>query len=193
MKWDQRALGACAAATVIAVMTPTAHAALTNGGFESGDFTGWTQTGDSSFSGVGSFAASAGSFGAFFGPTAAGGISQTFATNANTTYNVSFSLSLLDSSQPNSFSWTWNGVAQSLSFNNAAAFGYRDVSASVLSTGALSTLAFTFVDPQSFWLLDNVSVVAAVSAVPEPPVTALLAAGMSLLIAVAKRRKNSGF
>jgi len=170
-------------------MTPAAHADLTNGGFESGDFTGWTQTGDTSFSGVGSFAASAGSFGAFFGPTAAGGISQTFATVPNTTYDVSFSLSLIDSSQPNSFSWTWNGVAQSLSFTNAAGFAYRDLSASVLSTGASSTLAFTFVDPQSFWLLDNVSV--SVAAVPEPPVTALLAAGLSLLLAAAKGRKKS--
>src|SRR5947208_2151183 len=98
MKWHQRALGACAAATVFAVMTPAAHADLTNGGFESGDFTAWTQTGDTSFSGVGSFAASAGSFGAFFGPTAAGGISQTFATIPNTAYEVSFSLSLIDSS-----------------------------------------------------------------------------------------------
>jgi len=191
MKWNQRAFGACAAATMFAVMTTAAHADLTNGGFESGDFTGWTQTGDTTFSGVGTFAARTGSYGAFFGPLTTDTLSQTFATIPNTSYTVSFSLSLVDGSQPNSFSWSWNGVTQSPTLSNAAGFGYSDFTASVLSTGALSTISFAFVDPESFWYLDNVSVVANVAAVPEPPVTALLAAGISLLVGVAKRRKDS--
>jgi hypothetical protein len=187
MNWTQRGVAAWSAATVFAVMALPAHADVVNGGFETGDLSGWTQTGDTSFSGVDGSAARTGSYGAFFGPVAAGGISQSFATIANTPYRVSFSLSLLDSSQPNSFSWSWNGVSQSPSFSNAAGFGYTDISAVVMATGASSTLAFTFLDPQSFWFFDNVSV----AAVPEPPVTALLAAGLVMLLAARKGRAKS--
>jgi len=98
---------------------------------------------------------------------------------------VSFALSLADSAQPNSFSWSWNGVTQAPSFSNAAAFGYTDFSSFVSATGASSTIAFNFADPQSFWLLDNVSVT--VSAVPEMPINGLLGAGLLLMAAAAKR------
>jgi hypothetical protein len=186
MKWTHGGAVASTAATLMlfAVITLPAHADVTNGGFETGDFTGWVQTGDTSFSGVDPLAARSGSFGAFFGPTSPGGISQSFATIASTTYRVDFSLSLPDSAQPNSFAWTWNGVSQAPSLSNAAAFGFTSFSGLVLATGASSTLAFNFTNPQSFWLLDSVSV----AAVPELPVSALLGAGLLLLMKMAKRR-----
>jgi hypothetical protein len=186
MKWTREGVVTSAAATLMlfALVTLPARADVTNGGFETGDFTGWVQTGDTGFSGVDPLAARSGSFGAFFGPTAPGGISQSFATIATMTYRVDFSLSLADSSQPNSFSWAWNGVSQTPSLSNAAGFAFTSFSGLVLATGASSTLAFTFSNPQSFWLLDNISVVA----VPEPPVTALLGVGVLFLAAMAKRR-----
>jgi hypothetical protein len=181
-----RVVGSTAAA-LLTVLSLHANAQVANGGFETGDFTGWLQTGDVSFSGVDSLAANAGSFGAFFGPTAVGGISQSFATLANTTYRVSFSLALQDSSQPNSFSWSWNGVTQTPVLTNAAGFGYTAFSSSVLATGGSSTLAFNFRDPQSFWLLDNV----AVAAVPELPVNALIGAGLVLMAGAFRRRVSA--
>jgi hypothetical protein len=165
-----------------------AHADVTNGGFETGDFTGWVQTGDTGFSGVDFFSARSGTYGAFFGPTEVGGISQSFATVAATSYRVSFSLRLDDSSIPNSFSWSWNGVAQGLSFNNAAGFGYTDFSSVISATGATSTIAFNFRNPQSFWELDNVSVT--IAAVPEPETYALMLAGVGALGAIARRRRT---
>lgn len=185
MKWMHGRVVASTAAMLFALATTSAHAQVVNGGFETGTFAGWTQTGDTGFTGVDPFVARTGSFGAFFGPTAVGGISQSFATAASTVYRVSFSLSLTDSAQPNSFSWSWNGVNQAPSFSNAAAFGYTDFSSFVSATGALSTIAFNFANPQSFWLLDNVAVT--VSAIPEMPVNALLGAGLLLIAATAKQ------
>ena len=56
------------------------------------------------------------------------------------------------------------------------------------ATGASSSIAFDFRNPQSFWTLDNVAVTAAV---PEPPVTMLLGAGLLLLARSFKGRAKS--
>ena len=73
-----------AAIAASAALALPAYADVTNGGFETGDFTGWVQTGDASFTGIDTFAARSGTYGAFFGPTSVGGISQSFATVAST-------------------------------------------------------------------------------------------------------------
>jgi hypothetical protein len=63
---------------------------VTNGGFETGDFSGWTQSGNTAFTGVGSGAHS-GSWGARFGPIGSYGyISQTLATTPGWMYDLSF-------------------------------------------------------------------------------------------------------
>ena len=73
-------------------MTPITNI-VNNGGFEAGDFTGWTQSGNTGFTGVDSFAANSGNFGAFFGPVESlGYISQTLNTVAGMTYELSFFL-----------------------------------------------------------------------------------------------------
>jgi PEP-CTERM motif-containing protein len=175
------------AAAALVALAPLAHAnQVVNGGFESGDLTSWAQSGDSGFSGVDPFAAHSGSFGAFFGPEAPGRISQTFATTSGLAYKVDFWLALDDSSQPNSFFWSWNGVKQGSGLTNTTGFGYAEFSGLVSAIGSSSTLEFTFADPNSFWLLDDVSV----NAVPEPETYALFASGLLALAAVARRRRR---
>ena len=95
---------------------------------------------------------------------------------------MQFELALDDSAMPNSFSWMWNGVAQS-TLSNVSGFGYTLFTGLVTATSTTATLKFDFTDPQSFWLLDDVSV--NVVAVPEPPTFALLALG--ILVAGLKR------
>lgn len=155
---------------------------VTNGGFETGDLTDWTVSGDASFVGVTNGIANSGTYAAFFGPDPVGSIAQTFATLAGRTYQVQFELALDDSAMPNSFSWMWNGVAQS-TLSNVSGFGYTLFTGLVTATSTTATLKFDFTDPQSFWLLDDVSV--NVVAVPEPPTFALLALG--ILVAGLKR------
>jgi hypothetical protein len=160
---------------------------VVNGDFETGSLSGWTQSGNTDFSGVDPFAAHNGAFGAFFGPESAGAISQTLTTVAGVSYKVDFWLELDDSAQPNLFSWTWGGVAQSPSFTNTVAFDYKEFSAIVTATGASTALSFSFTNPQSFWLLDDVSVTAVTAPVPEPESIALMAAG--LLVLIERRRR----
>jgi hypothetical protein len=177
MDRTQRKVAAAIVLSAVAMVASPANANVVNGGFETGTFAGWTQTGDTTFSGVDPMAARTGSFGAFFGPALVGGISQSFATIAGNPYRVDFALSLIDNAQPNSFSWTWNGVIQSPNLINATAFAYTNFSLLVTASGASSSIGFNFRDPQAFWLLDNVSV----TALPEPPAVVLL--GVAFLLA----------
>src|SRR5690349_12793039 len=71
----------------------TANAQVVNGGFETGDLTGWTQFGNVGSSGVaGGAVPHSGSFGGFFGPVGShGGITQNVAgVVAGKRYDVDF-------------------------------------------------------------------------------------------------------
>lgn len=169
-----------------ALAVPAQAQTVVNGGFETGDFSGWTVSGGA-FTGVGALAAQSGAFGAYFGEASPGSsLSQTLGTVAGTVYTVSFWLQLDDGALPNSFSFGWNGVTQPLGFNDTAAFAYTHFTATVTAAGPSSTLSFSFVNPESFWLLDNV----AVTPVPEPQAWLLGSLGLVLLAArrVGRRR-----
>lgn len=175
------------AVACLAALAFTAEAnSVVNGGFETGDLTGWTAVGDTSFDGVDPFAAQSGGYGAFFGSDGASGISQSFATSAGS-YTVSFMLSLQDSATPNAFSWAWNGVTQAPAFTDAGAFGYQAFTAQVTAAAGMSTISFSFSNPQSFWLLDNVDVS---PAVPEPSTLLLLAGGLLVLARRGKAQRQ---
>jgi hypothetical protein len=175
---------------IIAVLASVALSAraqnlVTNPGFETGDFTGWTQFGDTSFTTVQNFDVHSGSFAAEFGPTASdGGITQNIATTAGQLYNVSFWLDNRDTSGNNHMSASFAGVTI-LSIVGGPTQPYTFYNMDVTATGSTSLLQFSFFNPPSWWDLDDVDVHAVV---PEPGTLGLVALGaLGLAGAVRKR------
>lgn len=172
------------------------HANLvTNGGFETGDFTGWSTFGFTlpGFDGVDGNFPQSGSFAAFFGePTAPGGISQTLATTAGKFYTISFWLANeadpLGTRIPNSFAFNWNGGAAELTLSNVLGpDGYTHYSFTLLATSALTDLTFAFLSVPAFWDFDTVSV----NLAPEPGSLALVALGGGIIAAFKRRRRQA--
>jgi len=161
---------------------------LTNGSFETGIFSGWTQFGDTSATGVvtGTYdccSPTDGEWQAVFGPVFGfGGISQAVGSAGNS-YTISFDLG------------NDNGYGASVSFggvtllSNPGNSGYVHYS---FTTTALdnSGLSFSFFNPPAYYNLDNV-VVEANGAVPEPASWALMLGGFGLVGGAMRSRRKA--
>jgi len=188
--WKIKLFALLCAAIVGAFNCARAETLVANGGFETGDFTGWTHTGNTNFTGVGcgtSQARHSGNCSAFFGPSGSvGGISQTLATIPGGTYQVSFWL-LFDGLMPSEFSASFGGVSLTSLTNPPFSDGFNAFfSFSVIATGANTTLAFNFRDDPGFLGLDDVDV----SPTPLPAGLPLFATGVGALGLLGWRRKR---
>ena len=150
------------AGLAVVALTGAAQADLvTNGGFETGDFTGWSRFGNPGFTAVqGNFGGvdpTSGASHAYFGPVGSiGGIYQSLAAFAGTTIQVSFMLHNFGGT-PNSFSATLDGIDLVPSLVNAGAFNYTLFTGTVTVANDSPELRFSFVQNPSFFLLDEVS------------------------------------
>ena len=151
---------------------------VVNGGFESGDFSGWRRSGNSVFLSVDVSGAQAGNFGLFAGPFGSlAFLSQTLQTVPGTTYQLEYWLANFDAG-PNQFSVTWAGKAVGTPLTNAAAFGYqRHTIGGLVATSTTTTITFAFRHDPSFFALDNISVQA--SEIPRVTDIAMLTATTS--------------
>jgi hypothetical protein len=133
-----------------------------NGGFESGDLSDWTLSGNTGFLGVtsGSTPPNGGNFAAFAGPVGSlGNISQHIATQAGQQYDFSFDLQG-DGGIPNEFLAQWNGTTITGShLVNAPAQGYTHYSFTETATSNDTVILLGFQNDPGFWFIDNVSVV----------------------------------
>lgn len=179
------------AATIVFGALTNANAGLvSNGGFETGDFTDWTQFGNTGFTGVsGNFSGVdpvEGSFQAFFGSVGStGGISQSISTVVGGIYTFDFWLYNFGGN-PNSFDASFNGVSV-LSFTDDPGLSYTHFTfAGLIATGTSTQIQFTFQQNPSYWLLDDVDAVQT-GTVPEPASALMWMMGLSGVAVLRKR------
>jgi hypothetical protein len=160
---------------------------VTNCGFETGDFSGWTFTGSTSTNGVTNFMPHSGKFAAFLGQERSHGfLTQNVGTNA-TLYDLSFYLDNLGDAT-NDFTVFWNGVDIGPDLMNAAPFSYTKFSFQLAGNAGSNSLRFSFRNDDLYWFLDDVVVT---SAVTEPSSLILMGSGL-LGLAGLVRRKLAG-
>ena len=152
---------------------------VANGGFETGNFSGWMLGGNSANNQIyitptaftlpvhsQTYAAGLGSFGGVDGT-----LSQNISTVAGQHYALQFWLmnSNGNSAANNDFAVKWNGQALT-SMANASSFGYTQYAFDVVGTNATSTLEFDANNNPDAFGLDDVTLTAVgTQGVPQPP------------------------
>jgi len=175
------------------IATSAARATLiTNGNFETGDFTGWTVA--SSFtqvepSGTGGITAESGIYYAELGNVGCcGTISQTIADLPGETLQLSY-YHISDGGVPNYFEADWNGVTIAGSIISDASDqrpdGWLHFVFDVTGTGS-DSLTFLDQNNPADDGLDNVTLTAL--ATPEPGTVAILGAGVLGLVSRRRRK-----
>ena len=174
---------------------------VANCGFETGDFTGWTVSGNNVnpggvYYGVDGFDSHSGNYGAYMSQNFMNGettvnLGQTLSTVAGAQYQVTFWVE--QDTAPtlgytHTFSATWNGVTTMLSLtptvSSPGAVGvWTEYTFTETATSASTALLFAFLNDDSYWSFDDVSVVL----LPEPPAGVL--AGTALFALLLLRRK----
>lgn len=164
-----------------------------NGGFETGDFTGWSASGDEDFFRVSDQGFPSPPEGRYAARLTGGDgfqegafLTQTISTNPGARYNVSFRLAANDFSgglATNEFEFGWGGTTL-YTLTSEGGFPFDRVSFKATATTAKTDLAFVLQARDGFTFLDDVRV----SAVPEPASWAMMILGFGAVGLAARRR-----
>ena len=127
-----------------------------NGGFETGNLTAWTQSGDTSFTSVITTNVHSGTYDLRAGPSSNGFITQNFATAAGQSYLISFWVRSDSGAPPAELTASWNGGTL-LTLTNTAGQPYSEYTFEVSATVASTSLTFGFSNASSWWYLDDVT------------------------------------
>jgi hypothetical protein len=166
---------------------------VSNGSFETGDFSGWTEGGN--------FQATSVTFGGFYEysgaqdgtwyavmvpPGSDGTLSQTFATTAGAHYEFDFWFASVGD-DPSDFSAYWDGT-QLLSLTDPnTSPAWTLFTYDVTGTGS-DTIQFAFRDDPAYMALDNISVTQISGTTPEPGSFLLLGSGLLAALGTLRRK-----
>jgi uncharacterized repeat protein (TIGR03803 family) len=152
-------------ASISTTVAPVSSGLVLNGGFETGDFTGWTLSGsdtndifvdDGSQSGINPHS---GNYLAALGPVGSVSyLSQTLATTPGAVYALSFWLNSPDGFTNNEFLVSWDGQALFDQVNLSEITGWTNLQFTVVAAGSSSVLQFGARDDNSYFGLDDISV-----------------------------------
>lgn len=182
---------AAASAFALSAAAPVSAAELvTNGGFETGTFSGWSLSGSGSSGVYANFPglpASLQNFRAAFNGASVT-LFQDIATVTGQGYNFGFTNQVDAGTTSNSFSAAFGGATiYSQSNINSAGMGFTPRSFGVVATSALTRVSFTFASAGGFQNFDNVNV----NAVPEPATWAMMLLGFGAMGASLRYRRRS--
>jgi hypothetical protein len=190
-----------AAATSVSICDSTAGNLVSNCGFETGDFTSWTLSGNDVPTELGyqygvegqdpldSISPNSGNYQAFFADIDANAttLSQSIATTSGDEYQISFYLAQdtpVGGGYSNLFSASFGGTTLT-SMTAVGVQGYTQYSYDAVASASSSVLSFTLGNDLGEFLLDDVVVT---SATPEPGTWLLLSAAAGLCLLLRGRR-----
>lgn len=159
---------------------------ILNGGFETGNFTDWQQSGDHTFTTVSAGIQHSGMFAAMLGTLSGTG----FLTQGNLptvpghTYTLTYWLKNPIGDAPTSFEALWNGIPiPGSELLDPAAFGYTQFTFNVVASGTSSSVGFEYQQAPAEFFLDDVNIT------PEPSTMLLLGSGLLGFYAARRRRR----
>lgn len=177
---------------IIASTAAQAQNLVANPGFETGDFTGWTVTGENAS--VESDVGRGGGFAASFGGLApdVNVLTQTLLTQVGQQYTLTFFAQTpefnIPPGSPNSLTVSFSGAIVDGPLTVPDNPTYQQFRYTVTADSTSTELRFEISNDPDFTQLDDISVIAVSAAAPEPSALAFVLTGIGIARLVRRRR-----